>query len=82
MDEMELEEFLAIWQGISRQDLTVICECSEATVNHWFSKGSSHREPAVHHKRRLAEAHRAFSGMQLASPRLLRIYNKLYGHNP
>lgn len=54
--EMTLEQFLAHWQ-VSRQDLTILCECSIHTVNHWFSEGSSHREPNRHHRRQFALAH-------------------------
>ena len=69
IDEMSLEDFLAHWQ-VSRQDLATICECSIATVNHWFSESKSRRYPSLSHRRRLADAHKELSRMQAESNRL------------
>jgi hypothetical protein len=77
MDEMTLERFLAEWQ-VSREELAIICECSLVTVNHWFSEGSSHREPNLHHRRRLADAHRELLRMKHESSRFRQIYNNIH----
>lgn len=77
-DEMTLEQFLAKWQ-VSRQDLAILCECSIDTVNHWFSEGSSHREPNRHHKRRLGLAHRELLRITRSSSPSRQVYdNVLY----
>jgi hypothetical protein len=76
MDEMTLEQFLVEWQ-VSRQDLAIICECSLITVNHWFSEGSSHREPNLHHRRRLADAHRELLRMKHEPFRFRQIYDNI-----
>ena len=67
-DEMTLEQFLEKWQ-VSRRDLAIIAECSIDTVNHWFSDGSSRREPNRHHRRRLAETHNELLKMTNSSSR-------------
>jgi len=54
--QMEPEEFMACWE-VSYADLARICRCSIDTVKHWFTAGTSHREPTEEHKRRLAMAH-------------------------
>ena len=77
MDEMTLEQFLAEWQ-VNREELAIICECSLVTVNHWFSEGSSHREPTLHHRRRLADAHRELLRMKHEPSRFRQIYNNIY----
>lgn len=79
MDEMDLSEFLSHWQ-VSREELAIICECSLNTVNHWFMKTErSYRPPELHHRRRLAEAHREMTRMSqepLVPQRLREIYNR------
>jgi len=75
-DEMTLEQFLSHWQ-VSRLSLAIVCECSIDTVNHWFSEGSSHREPNRHHKRRLAEAHRELLRITRSSSPSRQVYNNV-----
>jgi hypothetical protein len=75
-DEMTLEQFLSHWQ-VSRQDLAIVCECSIDTVNHWFSEGSSHREPNRHHKRRLGLAHRELLRITRSSSPSRQVYNNV-----
>jgi hypothetical protein len=75
-DEMTLEQFLAHWQ-VSRQDLAILCECSIDTVNHWFSEGSSHREPNRHHKRRLGLAHRELLRITRSSSPSRQVYDNV-----
>lgn len=76
-DEMTLEQFLAQWQ-VSRLSLAIVCECSIDTVNHWFSEGSSHREPNQHHRRRLADAHRELLRMKHEPFRFRQIYHNIH----
>jgi hypothetical protein len=76
---MTLEQFLAQWQ-VSRLSLAIVCECSIDTVNHWFSEGSSHREPNQHHRRRLAEAHRELLRMRKSSSRSQQVYDNVLNH--
>lgn len=76
MDEMTLEEFLAHW-NVDRHELSIICECSLSTVEHWFSRGKTHRDPEPHHMRRLADAHRELSRMQLEPSRFRRVYQSI-----
>lgn len=54
---MELAEFLALYPDITREQLSSIAGCEIATVNNWFAKGSTHREPTEAHKLRFAIAH-------------------------
>jgi hypothetical protein len=79
-DEMTLEQFLAYWQ-VSRLSLAIISECSMDTVNHWFSEGSSHREPNQHHRRRLAEAHRELLRMTRYSSAKRKVYDNVPNHS-
>jgi hypothetical protein len=77
---MTLEQFLAYWQ-VSRLSLAIISECSMDTVNHWFSEGSSHREPNQHHRRRLAEAHRELLRMTRSSSAKRKVYDNVPNHS-
>ena len=52
---LTLEEFERRWV-VSRQQLSHICHCSLATVNHWYACGHSHREPGIQHRIWLALA--------------------------
>jgi uncharacterized membrane protein len=52
--EMSHTDFYAKW-NVSHATMARICQCSESTVNHWFSQGKRHQEPQPIHRRRLAE---------------------------
>jgi transcriptional regulator with XRE-family HTH domain len=54
---MDLDEFLALYPDISREQLAKLAGCEIATVNNWFASGSTHRSPTDKHKMRLAIAH-------------------------
>ena len=78
-DQIELEEFLALWgeYGITRAHLSLICDCSDSTVNHWFSEGRTHKEPTARHKRLLADAHYNFCWLLTLPIRYQEIYSEL-----
>lgn len=58
------QEFLSIYPDINYRDLAGICHCSEATVAHWFSAGSSRREPKPAHLLWLSLAHHALQRVE------------------
>ena len=64
---MELEAFLSKYPETTRSDLARICNCSLATVAHWFVEGDSCRKPKPEHKLRLALADYVWS-RDLAEP--------------
>ncbi len=76
MDEMELEDFMSQW-SVTKEELALICECSIGTVYHWFTEGSSRRNPESWHKRRLAECHRELRRMHDEPPRFRQIYDQI-----
>lgn len=54
---MELNDFLALYPDLTREQLARIAGCRVSTVNHWFSEGDTHKEPTEAHKLRFAIAH-------------------------
>jgi hypothetical protein len=58
------QEFLAHYPGLTHEDLAEICQCSHATVSHWFSQGKSRREPKQSHLLWLTVAHHALQKIE------------------
>lgn len=65
--------FLQDW-SVSYGELAQLAGVSRSTVEHWFSLGSSHREPALLHCRRLAVIHRLWHHSDRITPELIGLW--------
>ena len=75
---MELIDFIRCW-NVERDELAIICGCSESTVNQWFSQGKSSRPIDQLYKDRLAITHHLWSKMDLEPDFFLQVrqlYNR------
>ena len=68
--------FTQLWE-VSYAELATLTGASRSTIEHWFSSGSSQREPSERCCRRLAEVHLLWSNSDRIRPSLLQSWCRL-----
>lgn len=77
---MELDDFLALYPELSREQLARVARCSIHVCNRWFMESETRRSPTEAHRLRFSIAHFVWQMEQIEPPdfqELRQIYREM-----